>query len=650
MAHKATLPAKLTNHRGDWKFLRLATIVCGSNPTLIKSSMSNSFAAMNLLHQAALVIAVSLCVSPLHGAASPLIDVEAGKYDYDIRCVGCHGTEPSYIRRGASRQELTGRRAGTIAHGGGTSPFEGISLPNLAAYLSSTDTNRFSLTGVVVDAQGAGTPGVLVTISSSYLQYVSRQAVTDTDGGYRFEGLPAGDHQMTVTAAQRNFNPPMVELKTIRSVNSGSALFVAYGVNELPPLAPPPARIIRVRPGGDDQASGRAWAAAKHTITAALSDCPDGGEVWVAEGIYHEAVSVRDHQLIGGFAGTETSRTQRDWHTHASIIDADPAYLAEIGFPPSTAVTLSSAPESHATCDGMTIQNGLGDTGGGIHVDPGTTAEIDHCIIRSNTSVSIGGGIFCDQSSIVRLTHNIVENNRSESGGGIYCAFDVTADLTGNLFAGNSALYSGALLADGMIARMVNNTFVQNTSDDGTAVITQWDGSGTNANNIVAFNSAGIDSSGTDANWNHNTVFGNTNFNWNNLAPGSTDIQSDPRFRNLDQRDFHLRPDSPCRDAGSDTYVESTEADLDTLPRKSRRHVDIGAYELPPPSLFTRLDTDGLHLNWPGDETGFILEQTSDTLSPNWQTSPPPSLLGGTWSVLVPPGEHHTFYRLRQQF
>lgn len=298
----------------------------------------------------------------------------------------------------------------------------------------------------------------------------------------------------------------------------------------------------------------------------------------------------------------------------------------------------------------MTIQNGLGDTGGGIHVDPGTKAEIDHCIIRSNTSVSIGGGIFCDQSSIVRLTHNIVENNRSESGGGIYCTFDVTADLTGNLFAGNSALYSGALLADGMIARMVNNTFVQNTSDDGTAVITQWDGSGTNANNIVAFNSAGIDSSGTDANWNHNTVFGNTNFNWNNLAPGSTDIQSDPRFRNLDQRDFHLRPDSPCRDAGSDTYVESTEADLDALPRKSRRHVDIGAYELPPPSLFTRRDTDGLHLNWPGDETGFILEQTSDTLSPNWQTSPPPSLLGGTWSVLVPPGEHHTFYRLRQQF
>ncbi len=52
------------------------------------------------------------------------------------------------------------------------------------------------LDGVVRDEQGLVLPGVTVTLDSDSL-LGSRVAVTDVDGSYRFQGLPAGDYAMT---------------------------------------------------------------------------------------------------------------------------------------------------------------------------------------------------------------------------------------------------------------------------------------------------------------------------------------------------------------------------------------------------------------------------------------------------------------------
>lgn len=576
-------------------------------------------------------------------------DIEAGMYYFDTRCSGCHGGNPAYIRRGASLQELNARATGATGHGGGQTPFNEVTIPDLAAYFSMLDTNQYSLTGVVVDAQGTGRPGVKITISSSYLSYAARETRTEEDGGFRFEGLPAGDHQTMAGAAGTNFNPPHVDLKALQAVNSGSALFVAYGTNEAIPATPPP-QIIRVSPLGDDQTSGRAWAAAKRTIAGGLAACPTGGELWVTEGTYFEAILVQDQRLFGGFSGHETKREQRDWHQHVTIIDADPLHLAEIGLPPVTAVTLSSVTAAGAGCDGVTVQNGLGDLGGGIHVTQTSSAVIENCVVRANTSVDVGGGILCDQSTKVRVARNQVTGNHGLSGAAIFAAFDSIVEVTDNLLSGNSAVTTGALYSDGLIARMVNNTIVNNSSEDGSAVILEWDGSGTNANNIVAYNTAGIDTFANESSWNHNAVFGNTNFDWSNLSPGPSDVLSDPRFKNPDTGDFHLRPDSPCRDSGNDTLIDPADVDLDTLPRKSRRHVDLGAYELPPPRLSTSHDAAGLHLSWPGDETGFILEQTSGDGFSQWIPSASPQLIGGNWTITPSMTTRMVYFRLRQLF
>ena len=528
--------------------------------------------------------------------------------------------------------------------------FDGIIIENLAAYFSSVDTNTYSISGVVVDAQGSGVSGVNVVICSTYLGYEPKRSVTAEDGGFRFDGLPPGDHRMIPSSPQFLFTPPQAGLKAIRFSNSGSALFVAYGTNEPPPLTSPPGMVLRVHPDGDDQASGRAWAAAKRTIRSALAAVPSGGEVWVTGGTYHEVLNVQGRQLFGGFSGTESRREQRDWVKHPTIIDADPAALLELGIAPNSVVTISSDADGPATCDGLTLQHGFGDVGGGILISGGCSAHIDHCHIRWNSAASTAGGIFCDQLASLTLDHSVLEQNRSPFGGAIYCNFDTVVELSNNLIAGNSAGSAAGLYSGGLVPWMVNNTFVQNSSEDGSAAIIQWDGYGTNANNIIAFNSGGIDSFGSETSWNHNAVFGNTNADWISLTPGPTDIQSDPRFRSLEQGDFHLRPGSPCRDGGDDALMQPNDADLDSMPRKSRRHVDVGAYELPAPKLSIDRVGGQLRVTWPGDETGYILEQTSNINSNTWQTNLPPSFVGGAWYVPILPVAQQKFYRLHQPF
>lgn len=110
-----------------------------------------------------------LATTSLHAGGFPLVDLDDGMDSYNNRCSSCHSTEPFNLRRGPSLEELIGRGAGDIGHGGGRFPFDGIIIENLAAYFSSVDTNTYSISGVVVDAQGNGVPGVNVVICSTYL-------------------------------------------------------------------------------------------------------------------------------------------------------------------------------------------------------------------------------------------------------------------------------------------------------------------------------------------------------------------------------------------------------------------------------------------------------------------------------------------------
>ena len=69
--------------------------------------------------------------------------------------------------------------------------------------------------------------------------------------------------------------------------------------------------VIYVKPTGNDEYDGLSWESPKKTIKAAIEASAYGSEIWVMHGTY-EAISMRSgRNIIGGFLGTEKSKSQR---------------------------------------------------------------------------------------------------------------------------------------------------------------------------------------------------------------------------------------------------------------------------------------------------------------------------------------------------
>jgi hypothetical protein len=67
------------------------------------------------------------------------------------------------------------------------------------------------------------------------------------------------------------------------------------------------------------------------------------------------------------------------------------------------------------------------------------------------------------------------------------------------------------------------------------------------------------------------------------VADGEGNISLDPLFVDLAGEDYHLRPSSPCIDAGSNDAPDLPDVDLDGYPRVVGSAVDMGAYEVQTP-------------------------------------------------------------------
>ena len=70
--------------------------------------------------------------------------------------------------------------------------------------------------------------------------------------------------------------------------------------------------------------NGTSWSDAYTNLNTALTKST--GEFWIAEGTYITPVSVgiqinNTNELYGGFHGTESSRTERNWTTYPTILD-----------------------------------------------------------------------------------------------------------------------------------------------------------------------------------------------------------------------------------------------------------------------------------------------------------------------------------------
>ncbi|MCX7001186.1 MAG: hypothetical protein NT106_12970, partial [Candidatus Sumerlaeota bacterium] len=91
--------------------------------------------------------------------------------------------------------------------------------------------------------------------------------------------------------------------------------------------------VVYVNKNATGANNGNSWADAYTTIQAGINDADVANdEVWVAQGTYPEAITMLSGvKLYGGFNGTETLRSQRNWTTNVTTIDASTALLPHRG-------------------------------------------------------------------------------------------------------------------------------------------------------------------------------------------------------------------------------------------------------------------------------------------------------------------------------
>ncbi len=496
----------------------------------------------------------------------------------------------------------------TIVSNGGGTMGGGLSLESSAPTIANTIV-AFNSSGIY---RASGTSGMPImrhncVYGNAGFDYVGLDDPTGTDGNISADPLFAdrayGDWHIQpdspcVDAGNNDFVFGEFDIDGEPRVHPIGGT-VDIGADESDGTIWPagPYVIVRVSTDGADDNDGSSWALAKRTVQAAIDVASElRGEVWVAGGRYHERITLLPYAYVyGGFAGTETERSQRDWVANVTVLDGQQA----------GSVVTAEAGHRVSALDGFTITNGQAQYGGGLYLWY-SSPIIANNVITSNGATRDGGGLYLRGSSATIANNRIAANSAGSAGGGLYLR-DSSPTVANNAIVRNRAQeIGGGLYVRSSSALITNNTIAANSADNEGGGIFLGNVYVTIANTIVAFNSSGIY---RVAGYNdmpilrHNCVYGNAEYDYFGLDdPTGTDgnISEDPRFADAAYANWHIQPDSPCVDAGDNEYVGG-ELDMDGEPRvqPAGGTVDIGADEsdgtiwAPGPQVVVRVSPEG---------------------------------------------------------
>ena len=220
---------------------------------------------------------------------------------------------------------------------------------------------------------------------------------------------------------------------------------------------------------------------------------------------------------------------------------------------------------------------------------------LKNCIIKNNTGVTIGVGVFCNDGN-PHISNSLIYNNVNQQaennirpGGGIYCSYDVNLTIENCVIAYNSNSIGGGICVSGfdnifIPTVMVTNCIIFENSAPGDysfggGIATMHQTSLSVLNSLIWNNEGGNFS--CDDPWLGVNVTTNNN---SDSCDAYQNLILDPLFINPSSEDFTLNPESPCIDAGNNSYVTSMidfahncriwdgNDDSDTI-------VDMGCYE-----------------------------------------------------------------------
>ncbi len=346
---------------------------------------------------------------------------------------------------------------------------------------------------------------------------------------------------------------------------------------------------------------GNSWATAFTSLQAGLTAARTSGysplEIWVAQGTYKPGTLRRDVfeipsgiQVYGGFVGTETELSQRNWNTHKTTLSG------EIGTSSLSDnvnhLVIFSQTSGDTRLDGFTIERGYAEffnpaqntepiepapasSGGGILVINKSQGLITHCIITNNRAIA-GGGILLQDSSKVSITKTVIWGNEATFGGGIYVLGGSTPRLENLLIVTNKALGGGVYINRSQPS-LLHCTIASNQGTNGTAGgIFNTNSAAIVRNSILWGNSSPQTTPGISITY--SIVQGGQ------AGTGNTD--QNPLFVNASPSglaplgglgNYHLQSCSPAINTGDNT--DAPAEDLEGNLRPYAAAVDRGAYE-----------------------------------------------------------------------
>lgn len=217
---------------------------------------------------------------------------------------------------------------------------------------------------------------------------------------------------------------------------------------------------------------GSSWNSPLGNLQTALQMARKGQSIWVAAGTYFPTSSTdrtatfripNGVQLLGGFAGYETSQDERDHYSNTTILSGNIG--SEDASDNSYTIVLFRGVDNSTLLDGFTIEGGNANEkvlegnpfscGGGIYNDAtaGTSSpRIQNCTLQNN-SAYYGAGIYNNAkggASQLELTYcSFIDNTAKFDGGAI---LNDGSQGSGNIkisyceFFYNQAYYGAALL------------------------------------------------------------------------------------------------------------------------------------------------------------------------------------------------------------
>jgi parallel beta-helix repeat protein len=292
--------------------------------------------------------------------------------------------------------------------------------------------------------------------------------------------------------------------------------------------------VLYVKADATGANNGVSWANAYTKLQSALAAAQLGDEIWVAAGTYKPTsgtdrtksfVMKAGVAIYGGFAGTETARSQRIWVTNATILSGDIGVAGKVSDNAYHVV----AGVNNAVLDGFTVTGGNAASGswpnnvGGGMLNDSVSPTIANCTFSVNFAKLYGGGM-CNLSTSTLSISPMVTNctfsdNSADVGGGMFnnnasptvtnCTFNgnsakvgsgggmnnypqASPTVTNCVFSGNTASDDGGGMCNGSGSPTVTNcTFSGNSaSDDGGGMYNYYNASPTVTNCAFSGNSA----------------------------------------------------------------------------------------------------------------------------------------------------------------